>query len=138
MEAESSVLRERAVVKLEKLDKDKSKRTIRLTPGTELISQLTIGLWDEHQPGAAGSASATRDRDHTEPIFTIRASSHNKFVLRADSQGEMADWLKAIKHNIEILRKPYWTKAVDAMRAGACLSAKAQGNGGGAHAGNTA
>ena len=57
MEAESSVLRERAVVKLEKLDKDKSKRTIRLTPGTELISQLTIGLWDEHQPGAAGSAS---------------------------------------------------------------------------------
>jgi hypothetical protein len=123
------MLRERAVVKLEKLDKDKSKRTIRLTPGTELISQLTIGLWDEHQPGAAGSASATRDRHHTEPIFTIRASSHNKFVLRADSQGEMADWLKAIKHNIEILRKPYWTKAVEAMRAGAYLSVKAQGNG---------
>jgi len=132
------MLRDRAVVKLEKLGKEKSKRTIRLTPGTELISQLTIGLWDEHQPGAAGSASATRDRDHTEPIFTIRASSHNKFVLRADSQGEMADWLKAIKHNIEILRKPYWTKAVEAMRAGACLSAKAQGNGGGGHAGNTA
>ena len=87
--------------------------------------KLTIGLWDEHAatPGGPGSASSkTKMRDHTEPIFTVRASSHHKFVLRADSQGEMADWLKAVKHNIEILRKPYWTKAVESMRAAACLS----------------
>ena len=89
--------------------------------------KLTIGLWDEHAatptPGG-GNASAKKMRDHTEPIFTVRASTHHKFVLRADSQGEMADWLKAIKHNIEILRKPYWTKAVESMRAAACLSSK--------------